>query len=110
MDVAIVIDKSNHHAYCKPMHEVQIGEEVVIGHDGIRVQPFERARDHESFAFMQSTVSTEKVKVLAIHEIARQMKETRAENGKIIFGLGPTVIHTGAGGYGAALIRRGDVQ
>ncbi|HYX49192.1 MAG TPA: TIGR00300 family protein, partial [Ktedonobacteraceae bacterium] len=110
MDVAIVIDKTNHRAYGKPMHEVQIGEEVVIGHDGIRVQPFERARERESFAFMQSTVSTEKVKVLAIHEIARQMKETRAQNGKILFVLGPAVIHTGAGRYVAELIRRGYVQ
>jgi lysine-ketoglutarate reductase/saccharopine dehydrogenase-like protein (TIGR00300 family) len=92
------------------MHEVQIGEEVVIGHDGIRVQPFERARGRESFAFMQSTVSTEKVKVLAIHEIARQMKETRAHNGKILFVLGPAVIHTGAGRYIADLIRRDYVQ
>ena len=82
----------------------------MIGHDGIRVQPFERARDRESFAFMQSTVSTEKVKVLAIHEIARQMKETRAQNGKILFVLGPAVIHTGAGRYVADLIRHGYVQ
>src|SRR6266704_622086 len=110
MDVAIVIDKTNKRAYGKPMHEVQISDEVVIGHDGIRVQPFERARDRESFAFMQSTVSTEKVKVLAIHEIARQMKETRAQNGKILFVLGPAVIHTGAGRYVADLIRRGYVQ
>ena len=104
MDVAVVLDKANRRAYSKPMHEVQIGEEVVVGHDGIRVQPFERARDRESFAFMQSTVSTEKVKVLAIHEIARQMKETRAQNGKILFVLGPAVIHTGAGRYIADLI------
>jgi len=110
MDVAVVLDKANHRAYSKPMHEVQIGEEVVIGHDGIRVQPFERARDRESFAFMQSTISTEKVKVLAIHEIARQMKETRAHNGNILFVLGPAVIHTGAGRYVADLIRRGYVQ
>src|SRR5205085_9332066 len=49
-------------------------------------------------------------KVLAIHEIARQMKETRAKNGKILFVLGPAVIHTGAGRYIADLIRRGYVQ
>ncbi|HKV01873.1 MAG TPA: TIGR00300 family protein [Ktedonobacteraceae bacterium] len=110
MDVAIVIDKDHNRAYGQPMHEVRIGDEVVIGHEGIRVQPFERARDRESFAFMQSTVSTEKVKVLAIHEIARQMKETRAHNGKILFVLGPAVIHTGAGRYVADLLRRGYVQ
>lgn len=110
MDVAIVIDKDSRRAYGKPMHEVHVGEQVVIGHDGIRVQPFERARERESFAFMQSSVSSEKVKVLAIHEIARQMKVTRDNGGKILFVLGPAVIHTGAGRYVADLIRRGYVQ
>jgi lysine-ketoglutarate reductase/saccharopine dehydrogenase-like protein (TIGR00300 family) len=110
MDVAIVIDRTHGRAYTRPMHEVRVGDEVVIGHDGIRVHPFERARDRESFAFMQSTVSSEKAKVLAIHEIARRMEETRAQNGKILFVLGPAVIHTGAGRYIADLIRRGYVQ
>ncbi|HLG62584.1 MAG TPA: TIGR00300 family protein [Ktedonosporobacter sp.] len=110
MDVIIVIDRENGRAYCKPMHEVQVGDQVVVGHDGIRVQPFERARDREAFAFMQSNVSSEKAKVLAIHEIAEQMRETRARNGKILFVLGPAVIHTGAGRYIAELVRRGYVQ
>ena len=110
MDVAIVIDRVHSRAFGKPMHEVQVGDQVVIGYQGIRVQPFERARERESFAFMQSSVSSEKVKVLAIHEIARQMQETRARNGKILFVLGPAVIHTGAGRYVADLIRRDYIQ
>ncbi|HLH61887.1 MAG TPA: TIGR00300 family protein [Ktedonobacteraceae bacterium] len=110
MDVAIVIDREHGRAYTRPMHEVRVGDEVIVGHDGIRVHPFERARERESFAFMQSTVSSEKAKVLAIHEIAHQMQETRAHGGKILFVLGPAVIHTGAGRYVAALIRRGYVQ
>src|SRR5437588_5583312 len=108
MDVVIVVDAGR--AYCKPMHEVHIGDEVAIGHNGIRVRPFERERNREAFAFMQSNVSSEKVKVLAIHEVARRMKETRANNGKILFVLGPAVIHTGAGRYVAELIRRDYVQ
>jgi len=92
------------------MHEVQVGDEVVVGSEGIRVQPFERAREREGFAFMQSNVSSEKVKVLAIHQIARQMQETKEHGGKILFVLGPAVIHTGAGRYIADLIRRGYVQ
>lgn len=106
MDVAVVIDSQNMRAYCKPMHEVKPGEEVVIGHEGIKIQPFERARERESFAFMQSDNSSEKVKVLVIHEIARQMKEVRERGGKVLFVLGPAVIHTGAGRYIAELIRR----
>lgn len=110
MDVVIIIDRAKQHAYCKPMHEVKVGEQVVIGHDGIRVHPFERGRERETFAFMQSDVSSEKVKVLAIHEIAQQMKAVQARKGKILFVLGPAVIHTGAGRYVADLMRRGYVQ
>jgi lysine-ketoglutarate reductase/saccharopine dehydrogenase-like protein (TIGR00300 family) len=97
-------------AYCKPMHDVRVGDEIVVGHNGIRVQPYTRDREHEAFAFMQSDVSPERTKVLEIHEIARQMKGTRARNGKILFVLGPAVIHTGAGRYVAELLRRGYVQ
>jgi lysine-ketoglutarate reductase/saccharopine dehydrogenase-like protein (TIGR00300 family) len=110
MDVIIVVDPASGRAYCKPMHEVHVGDKVVIGHNGIRVHPFERGRGREAFAFMQSNVSSEKVKVLAIHEIAQRMKETRDRNGKILFVLGPAVIHTGAGRYVAELIRRDYVQ
>ncbi len=110
MDVAVVVEVARKRACCKPMHDVQVGDQVVTGHSGIRVLPFERARERESFAFMQSSVSTEKVKVLAIHEIARQMKETRANGGKILFVLGPAVIHTGAGRYIAELIRQDYIQ
>ncbi|GER83374.1 TIGR00300 family protein [Thermogemmatispora aurantia] len=110
MDVAIVIDREHRRAYCKPMHEVEVGDEVVVGHEGIRVQSFERAREREIFAFMQSDVSSEKAKILMIQHIARQMQETRARGGKILFVLGPAVIHTGAGRYVAELIRRGYVQ
>lgn len=110
MDVAVIIDRAKNRPFCKPMHEVQVGDEVVIGHNGIRVLPFERERGREAFAFMQSSVSSEKVKVLAIHEIARNMKEVRKRGGKILFVLGPAVIHTGAGRYVAELIRKGYVQ
>ncbi len=110
MDVAVIIDNKQRRAFCRPMHDVRVGDEVVIGHGGIRVQPFERGRERESFAFMQSSVSSEKAKILSIHEIARQMKETRAHGGKILFVLGPAVIHTGAGRYVAELLRRGYVQ
>ncbi|HLW01186.1 MAG TPA: TIGR00300 family protein [Ktedonobacterales bacterium] len=110
MDVAIVVDRQGGRALCCPMHEVQVGDEVVVGHSGIQVIPLERARHREFFAFMQSEVSSERTKVLAIQEVARQMRETREHGGKILFVLGPAVIHTGAGKYVAELIRLGYVQ
>jgi lysine-ketoglutarate reductase/saccharopine dehydrogenase-like protein (TIGR00300 family) len=110
MDVAIVVNHQAGRAVCCPMHEVQVGDEVVVGHGGIKVMPLERARHREFFAFMQSDVSSERTKVLAIQEVARQMRETRSRGGKILFVLGPAVIHTGAGKYIAELIRQGYVQ
>ena len=110
MDVAVIVDSVKKRAYCQPMHDVKVGDAVVVGHNGIRVQPFERGREREAFAFMQSDVSSERVKVLAIQQIAQQMKDVRAHNGKILFVLGPAVIHTGAGRYVAELLRRGYVQ
>jgi lysine-ketoglutarate reductase/saccharopine dehydrogenase-like protein (TIGR00300 family) len=110
MDVAVVLDRKNERAFCRPMHDVKIGDEVVVGHDGIRVHPYERQRERDTFAFMQSDVSSEKAKVRTIHNIAREMKEIRAHNGKILFVLGPAVIHTGAGRYIAELLRQGYVQ
>lgn len=110
MDVAVVVDREHSRAYCCPMHDVLVGDNIVIGHNGIRVQPYARERERDTFAFMQSDVSSEKTKILAIHTIARQMKEVRARNGKILFVLGPAVIHTGAGRYVADLIRHDYVQ
>jgi lysine-ketoglutarate reductase/saccharopine dehydrogenase-like protein (TIGR00300 family) len=110
MDVIIVVDRQAGRAFCRPMHEVVVGDEIVVGHGGIKVIPLERPRHREVFSFMQSAVSSERAKVLAIHEVARQMQETREHGGKILFVLGPAVIHTGAGKYVAELIRRGYVQ
>ncbi len=110
MDVAVVIDRKNERAFCRPMHDVKIGEEIVVDHDGIRVRPYERQRERDTFAFMQSDVSSEKTKIRTIHNIAREMKEVRVHNGKILFVLGPAVIHTGAGRYVAELLRKGYVQ
>jgi len=110
MDVAIVVDYAHGRAFTRPMHEVKPGDQVVVGHEGIEVTPLERARERETFAFMQSDVSSEHTKLRAIREIAAQMRATRAAGQKILFVLGPAVVHTGAGRYVADLIRAGYIQ
>jgi lysine-ketoglutarate reductase/saccharopine dehydrogenase-like protein (TIGR00300 family) len=111
MDVAIVVDRAARTARGCPMHAVQIGDEVVVGFEGVRVEPLERPRaSREIFGFMQSPVSSERVKALAIHEVAEAMRAAKAHGGKILFVLGPAVVHTAAREHVAALIRRGYVQ
>jgi lysine-ketoglutarate reductase/saccharopine dehydrogenase-like protein (TIGR00300 family) len=108
MDCGIAVDGAR--TFCMPVDEARVGQQVVTGYQGIRVQPLERSRDREIFGFMQSQVSAEKPKKLLIREIAADMRQIRADGGAILFVGGPAVIHTGAGRYLSALIRGGYVQ
>ena len=110
MDLVIVVDPAAQSARMIPIADVKQDDAIVVGHDGIRVIPVERARDRETFSFMASNVSSEKPKKLVIDEIARQMRETRAHGSKILIVAGPAIIHSGAAPYLAEIIRAGFVQ
>lgn len=110
MDVAIVVDRAAQRAFTRPMVHVKRGDPIVVGHDGLRAIPLERPRETEIFSFMNSSVSSEKPKKLAIHDIAREMKEIKARGGRILVVAGPAIIHSGAGPYLARLIREGYVD
>jgi lysine-ketoglutarate reductase/saccharopine dehydrogenase-like protein (TIGR00300 family) len=110
MDLVIVVDREQNRARMIPMADVRRGDPIAIGHEGIRVIPFQRARDRELFSFMASEVSSEKPKRLVIEEIAKQMRETRAHGGKILVVAGPAIVHSGAAPYLAKIIRAGLVQ
>jgi lysine-ketoglutarate reductase/saccharopine dehydrogenase-like protein (TIGR00300 family) len=108
MDCGIAVEDGR--AFCLPVDEARVGQQIVTGYQGIRVRPLERARDRELFGFMQSQVSAEKPKKLIIREIANEIRQIRADGGSVLFVGGPAVIHTGAGRYLSALIRGGFVQ
>jgi lysine-ketoglutarate reductase/saccharopine dehydrogenase-like protein (TIGR00300 family) len=110
MDCGIAIDRSRGTARCVPMNEVRIGEAIVMGHAGIRVFPEERSRESETFSFMNSAVSTEKPKELAIRRIARELAENRRSGGKTLVVAGPAVVHTGSGECLQQMIRMGYVD
>ncbi|MGI8608123.1 MAG: TIGR00300 family protein [Candidatus Dormibacteria bacterium] len=108
MDCGIVVEDGM--ARVIPVDEAKVGQQVVCGYQGVRVQPLERTRDRELFGFMQSQVSAEKPKKLIIKDIADSMKAVRQEGGAIIFVGGPAIIHTGAGKHLSWLIKNGYVQ
>ncbi len=110
MDLAIVVERAKNSAAMIPMTEVKQGDAVVVGHDGIRVQPLARSRDKEIFSFMNADVSSERPKRLVISQIAREMRETKARGGKILFVGGPAIVHSGAAPSLAKLIRHGYVN
>lgn len=110
MDVAIVVDVAHGRAFTRPMVHVKRGDPIVVGHDGLRAIPLDRPRETEIFSFMNSSVSSEKPKKLAIHDIAREMRAIKARGGKILVVAGPAIIHSGAGPYLGQLIREGYVD
>jgi lysine-ketoglutarate reductase/saccharopine dehydrogenase-like protein (TIGR00300 family) len=110
MDVAILVDRAAGRAFTRPMSRIRKGDPVVVGHEGIRVTPMERARESEIFSFMNSAVSSEKPKKLVIHEIARQMRGIHERGGRVLVVAGPAIVHSGAGPHLAALIREGHVD
>ena len=68
MDCGILVDLATRTARCIAMNDVKLGDALLVGHNGVRVFPEERSRGPHAFAFMESTVSTEKPKGLAIRE------------------------------------------
>ena len=72
--------------------------------------PSSARADAQPFAFMDSGVSTEKPKGLAIREIARDLAQHRAAGGKTLLVGGPAIIHTGSGEFLQRLIRMGYID
>lgn len=110
MDCGIVVDCQAAAACCIPMNEVEIGQRIVVGHAGVRVHPHERAGKGQPFEFMNSQVSTEKPKGVAIRQIAETLFKTRESGGKTVVVGGPAIVHTGSVEHFCNLIRGGYVD
>jgi lysine-ketoglutarate reductase/saccharopine dehydrogenase-like protein (TIGR00300 family) len=83
----------------------------VVGHEGVRVLPLERPRRQpQVFAFMGSSVSSEKPKSLLIKEIAERLQEIRESGGRTLVVAGPALVHTGMRDRLVRLIEGGYVQ
>ena len=110
MDCGIVIDRDTRVARCVPMSDVTPQMLIVVGHAGVRVFPHDQGRKGQSFEFMNSSVSTEKPKGVAIRKIAQEMVENRRAGKKTLVVGGPAIVHTGSGKHLCKLIRGGYVD
>jgi lysine-ketoglutarate reductase/saccharopine dehydrogenase-like protein (TIGR00300 family) len=110
MDCGIVVEPTTGRAVCTPIARVRKGDWVVCGSEGVKVSPLERAREAQVFQFMGSAVSSEKPKAQLIKRLAREMRAIKRAGQKILFVLGPAVIHTGSAPYVERLIKAGYVD
>jgi lysine-ketoglutarate reductase/saccharopine dehydrogenase-like protein (TIGR00300 family) len=85
--------------------------EIVVGHQGVRVIPVERATSRtDVFQFLNANLSAERPKGAIIREIAREFEAAREGNGKLLVVAGASVVHTGAAEYLEQLINWGYVD
>lgn len=111
MDAAIVVASDGLRAECRVMGDVKEGERVVVGEDGVRLLEVRGAREAgAAFGFMSSVVSSEKPTAGLTDRVARVILEAKSAGEKICVVAGPAVVHTGAQGALARLIRRGVVD
>lgn len=108
MDAVIVIEGER--AVCRKHRDVRTGDSVVCGLEGLRVRPEFRDRDRADFAFMANEVSSERRVEASVGRIAHTMREARARGDRLVFVVGPVVVHTGGAAYLAELIRMGYVD
>jgi lysine-ketoglutarate reductase/saccharopine dehydrogenase-like protein (TIGR00300 family) len=95
-----------------PVSDVKKGQQVVCGASGVKVVlPLrEHSTTEGSFEFMASAVSSEKPQSLLLRQIAQQMREVKADGGKVLWVGGPAVVHTGAAPAMVALVEAGYVD
>ncbi len=115
MDGAIAISYSAKNApiaTCKLLRDLEIGEKVVVGVEGIRTMHKSEAREkvQKEFSFMGAGVSSERRVELIVEQIAWELRQIRDRGGKVIVTAGPVVVHTGGAPHLAYLIREGYVQ
>jgi lysine-ketoglutarate reductase/saccharopine dehydrogenase-like protein (TIGR00300 family) len=105
MDCGLVVD--GRRVRTIPMHRVRKGDQIVVGHGGVRVHAPSEQRGASVFEFMNSDVSSEKPKALVVQQVASRIRAAHDEGGKVLAVCGPAVVHTGGAPDVARLIEAG---
>ena len=109
MDSAIAIERNS--ARAVKFFDVHKGDQIVVGHAGVRVVPVQRSTEHtDPFQFINRSIGIETPKGPVIAELAKELKRAREAKGKIAVVAGPALVRTGAGAHLERLIRDGYVQ
>jgi lysine-ketoglutarate reductase/saccharopine dehydrogenase-like protein (TIGR00300 family) len=108
---AIAVDRKKSRARAVKFFDVKRGDEIVVGHQGIRVVPVQRATTHtDPFQFINNIIDAEEPKSAIIREIANELRRAHDAGGKIAVVAGPAIVRTGAGGHLVRLIEGGSID
>src|SRR5204863_4587663 len=105
MDSAIAVDRKRGSARSVKFFDVRKGDEIVIGHQVVRVVPLQRATTRtDVFQFINTIVDADEPKSAIIRELAGELHRGHAAKGKIAAVVGPAIVRTGAGQHLVRLI------
>ncbi|AJM92545.1 MULTISPECIES: TIGR00300 family protein [Nitrosopumilus] len=109
MDKCIVV--KNNKAFCVPVRDVKKGDQIIVGEDGVKINPPERPREGSNvFEFMGSSSSSERPTQHIAKKVADDIYNTKKNGGKIVIVGGPAIVHTGASDAVSELIRAGYID
>ena len=110
-DSAIAVDRARSSARAVKFFDARKGDEIVVGHQGIRVVPVQRTTSHtDIFQFINASISADEPKSAVIRELAAELRRARSSGGKIAVVAGPAIVRTGAGEHLERLIELGFVD
>ena len=108
MDTAIAVDRKGRAARAVKFFDVRKGDEIVIGHQGVRVVPVQRATSRtDIFQFINTIIDADEPKSAIIRELAEELRRARKAKGKIAVVAGPAIVRTGADQHLVRLIEAG---
>ena len=111
MDSAVAIDRKKRAARAVKFFDVNAGDEIVVGHQGVRVVPVQRSTAHtDIFQFINTMVDADEPKSAVIRELGQELRRAREAKGKIAVVGGPAIVRTGAGEHLERLIEMGYVD
>jgi lysine-ketoglutarate reductase/saccharopine dehydrogenase-like protein (TIGR00300 family) len=111
MDSAIAVDRKERRARAVKFFDVRKGDEIVVGHQGVRVAPLQRATSHtDVFQFINTSVAADEPKAAVIRELARELVRACSAGGRIAIVAGPALVLTGAGEHLQRLIQGGYIN
>jgi lysine-ketoglutarate reductase/saccharopine dehydrogenase-like protein (TIGR00300 family) len=85
--------------------DVRKGDEIVVGHQGIRVVPVQRTTSRtDVFQFINAIIGPDEPKAAVIRELAGELRQARAAGAKIAIVGGTAIVRTGAGEHLERLI------
>ena len=111
MDSGIAVNRKTRTARAVKFFDVRKDDEIVVGHQGVRVMPVQRATSRtDVFQFINTIIDADEPKSAIIRELAAELQRARAQKGKIAVVAGPAIVRTGAGRHLVRLVEAGYVD